>query len=134
MAVVRTETFAPILYMMSFDTLEEGVALQNAVPYGLSSAIFSDSLQAAENRLKDFKLKYIGVPGQGGQDFFSRLAKLSDEKVKIRIIHAGVGAVNESDVLLASASNAVIIAFNVRPDRKACTNELTATTINGKPM
>jgi translation initiation factor IF-2 len=47
------------------------------------------------------------------------LAKLSDEKVKLRIIHAGVGAVNESDVLLASASNAVIIAFNVRPDRNA---------------
>ena len=47
------------------------------------------------------------------------LAKLTDEKVKIRIIHAGVGAVNESDVLLASASNAIIIAFNVRPDRNA---------------
>ena len=47
------------------------------------------------------------------------LTKLTDEKVKIRIIHAGVGAVNESDVLLASASNAIIIAFNVRPDRNA---------------
>ena len=39
--------------------------------------------------------------------------------MKIRIIHAGVGAINESDVLLASASNAIIIAFNVRPDRNA---------------
>ena len=39
--------------------------------------------------------------------------------MKIRIIHSGVGAVNESDVLLASASNAIIIAFNVRPDRNA---------------
>jgi translation initiation factor IF-2 len=39
--------------------------------------------------------------------------------VKIRIIHSGVGAVNESDVLLASASNAIIIAFSVRPDRNA---------------
>ena len=47
------------------------------------------------------------------------LAKLSDEKVKIRIIHSGVGAINESDVLLASASNAIIIGFNVRPDRNA---------------
>jgi translation initiation factor IF-2 len=47
------------------------------------------------------------------------LSKLSDEKVKIRIIHAGVGAINESDVLLASASNAVVIGFNVRPDRNA---------------
>ena len=47
------------------------------------------------------------------------LAKLSDEKVKVRIIHAGVGAINESDVLLASASNAIVIGFNVRPDRNA---------------
>jgi len=47
------------------------------------------------------------------------LGKLSDDKVKIRIIHAGVGAVTESDVLLASASGAIIIAFNVRPDRNA---------------
>ena len=47
------------------------------------------------------------------------LDKLSDDKVKIRIIHSGVGAINESDVLLASASNAIIIGFNVRPDRNA---------------
>ena len=47
------------------------------------------------------------------------LTKLSDEKVKIRIIRSGVGAINESDVLLASASNAIIIGFNVRPDRNA---------------
>ena len=43
----------------------------------------------------------------------------SDEKVKIRIVLAGVGAINESDVLLASASNAIVIGFNVRPDRNA---------------
>jgi translation initiation factor IF-2 len=47
------------------------------------------------------------------------LQKLSDDKVKIRIIRAGVGAINESDVLLGSASNAIIIGFNVRPDRNA---------------
>ena len=47
------------------------------------------------------------------------LGKLSDEKVKVRVIHSGAGAINESDVLLASASNAVIIGFNVRPDRNA---------------
>ncbi len=51
MAVVRTETFAPILYLMSFETLDEALALQNSVSYGLSSAIFSDSLQAAERFL-----------------------------------------------------------------------------------
>ncbi len=47
------------------------------------------------------------------------LAKLSDEKTRIKIIHSAVGAINESDVLLATASNAIIIGFNVRPDRNA---------------
>ncbi|MFA9466766.1 MAG: translation initiation factor IF-2, partial [Velocimicrobium sp.] len=47
------------------------------------------------------------------------LLKLSNEEVAIRIIHGAVGAVNESDVTLASASNAIIIAFNVRPDPTA---------------
>jgi translation initiation factor IF-2 len=47
------------------------------------------------------------------------LQKLSTDKVKIRILHASVGAITESDVLLASASNAVIIGFNVRPERSA---------------
>ena len=47
------------------------------------------------------------------------LLKLSNDEVAIRIIHGGVGAVNESDVILASASNAIIIGFNVRPDNTA---------------
>jgi translation initiation factor IF-2 len=47
------------------------------------------------------------------------LVKLSTDRVKIKVIHAGAGAITESDVLLASASNAVIIGFNVRPERKA---------------
>ena len=47
------------------------------------------------------------------------LNKLSSEKVKLKIVHSGTGAINESDVLLASASNAIIIGFNVRPERKA---------------
>jgi translation initiation factor IF-2 len=47
------------------------------------------------------------------------LTRFSNDKVKIKILHSGVGAINENDVLLASASNAVIIGFNVRPERKA---------------
>jgi translation initiation factor IF-2 len=47
------------------------------------------------------------------------LQKLSNDKVKVRVIHSGVGAINESDVLLASASNAIVIGFNVRPERNA---------------
>ena len=47
------------------------------------------------------------------------MLKLSNEEVVIKIVHAGVGAINESDVTLASASNAIIIGFNVRPDNMA---------------
>jgi translation initiation factor IF-2 len=47
------------------------------------------------------------------------LQKLSNDQVKIKVLHTGVGAITETDVLLASASNAIIIGFNVRPERKA---------------
>ena len=47
------------------------------------------------------------------------LVKLSNEEVVVKVIHSGVGAINESDVILASASNAIIIGFNVRPDNQA---------------
>jgi translation initiation factor IF-2 len=80
-----------------------------------------ESLQAqiAEGGMKELPI-IIKADVQGSAEVLAdTLAKLTDEKVKIRIIHAGVGAVNESDVLLASASNAVVIAFNVRPDRNA---------------
>ena len=80
-----------------------------------------ESLQAqiAEGGMKELPI-IIKADVQGSAEVLAdTLGKLADEKVKIRIIHAGVGAVNESDVLLASASNAIIIAFNVRPDRNA---------------
>jgi translation initiation factor IF-2 len=47
------------------------------------------------------------------------LSKLSNDKVRLKLLHSGVGAITETDVLLASASNAIIIGFNVRPERKA---------------
>jgi translation initiation factor IF-2 len=80
-----------------------------------------ESLQAqiAEGGMKELPI-IIKADVQGSAEVLAdTLTKLSDEKVKIRIIHAGVGAVNESDVLLASASNAIVIGFNVRPDRNA---------------
>jgi len=80
-----------------------------------------ESLQAqiAEGAVKELSI-IIKADVQGSAEVLAdTLTKLSDDKVKIRVIHSGVGAVNESDVLLASASNAIIIAFNVRPDRNA---------------
>jgi translation initiation factor IF-2 len=57
---------------------------------------------------------------QGSVEVLSEmLPKLSNDEVKLKVIHASVGAVTETDVLLASASNAIIVAFNVRPERKA---------------
>ncbi|MBQ3140391.1 MAG: translation initiation factor IF-2 [Clostridia bacterium] len=50
------------------------------------------------------------------------LQKISNEEVRVRVIHGGVGAVNESDVMLAKASGAIIVGFNVRPDAVAAAN------------
>ena len=52
----------------------------------------------------------------------SSLEKLSGDEVRVRVIHSGVGAINESDVMLAAASHAIIVGFNVRPDRAAADN------------
>jgi translation initiation factor IF-2 len=76
-------------------------------------------LQLAEGGVKELPL-IIKADVQGSAEVLAdTLAKLSDEKTKIKIIHSAVGAINESDVLLATASNAIIIGFNVRPDRNA---------------
>jgi translation initiation factor IF-2 len=75
--------------------------------------------QIAEGGVKELPL-IVKADVQGSAEVLAdTLTKLSDEKVKIRIIRSGVGAINESDVLLASASNAIIVGFNVRPDRNA---------------
>ena len=75
--------------------------------------------QIAEGGMKELPI-IIKADVQGSAEVLAdTLTKLSDDKVKIRIIHSGVGAINESDVLLASASNAIVIGFNVRPDRNA---------------
>jgi translation initiation factor IF-2 len=75
--------------------------------------------QMAEGHLKELAI-IIKADVQGSAEVLAdTLAKLSDERVKVRIIHTGVGAINESDVLLATASKAVIIGFNVKPDRNA---------------
>jgi translation initiation factor IF-2 len=75
--------------------------------------------QIAEGNVKELPV-IIKADVQGSAEVLAdTLTKLSDEKVKIRVVHAGVGAINESDVLLASTSNAIIIGFNVRPNRDA---------------
>jgi translation initiation factor IF-2 len=75
--------------------------------------------QLAEGGVKELAI-IIKADVQGSAEVLAdTLSKLTDERAKIRVIHSGVGAINESDVLLASASNAIVIGFNVRPDRNA---------------
>jgi len=75
--------------------------------------------QIQEGEVKDLNL-ILKADVQGSVEALKEaLFKLSLEEVKIKIIHTGVGAINESDVMLASASNAIVIGFNVRPDSNA---------------
>jgi translation initiation factor IF-2 len=82
------------------------------------------TLDQLHEQLKAGEVKELGIvikaDVQGSVEVLSEmLPKLSTDQVKLKIIGSGVGAVTENDVLLASASGAIIIAFGVRPDRKA---------------
>jgi len=82
------------------------------------------SLEGLAEQLKTAGVKELPIilkgDVQGSVEVLAdSLSKLSNEKVKIKVLHTGVGAITETDVLLASASNAIIIGFNVRPERKA---------------
>ncbi|MBR1703574.1 MAG: translation initiation factor IF-2 [Lachnospiraceae bacterium] len=75
--------------------------------------------QIQEGNLKELNL-IVKADVQGSVEAVKQsLLKLSNEEVVVKCIHGGVGAINESDVVLASASNAIIIGFNVRPDATA---------------
>jgi translation initiation factor IF-2 len=75
--------------------------------------------QMAEGGVKDLPI-IIKADVQGSAEVLAQsLAKLSDDRTKVKVVHSGVGAINESDVILAAASNAIVIGFNVRPDRNA---------------
>jgi translation initiation factor IF-2 len=75
--------------------------------------------QLKEGEIKDLNLILKSDVGGSAEVLAETLLKLSNDKVRIRVLHTGVGAITETDVLLASASNAIIIGFNVRPDRSA---------------
>lgn len=75
--------------------------------------------QMQEGKLKELKL-IVKADVQGSVEAVKQsLLKLSNEEILIKVIHSGVGAINESDVTLASASGAIIIGFNIRPDAQA---------------
>ncbi len=82
------------------------------------------SLEGLAEQIKQAGVKDLNVivkgDVQGSVEVIAEdLSHMSTEKVRVRVLHSGVGAITESDVLLASASNAIIIGFNVRPDRNS---------------
>ncbi len=86
-----------------------------------SSAVSLDDLFARiqEGAVKDFNI-IVKADVQGSAEAVRQsLEKLSNDEVRVKVIHAAVGGINESDVMLAMASNAIIVGFNVRPDAPA---------------
>ena len=82
------------------------------------------TLEQLHEQLKEGEVKELNIilktdVGGTAEVLSEMMQKLSNDKVRIRVLHSGVGAINETDVLLASASNAIVIGFNVRPERNA---------------
>ena len=82
------------------------------------------SLEGLAEQIKQAGVKELPIilkgDVQGSVEVLTEsLPRLSTEKVRVKVIHSGVGAITESDILLASASDAIVIGFNVRPERKA---------------
>jgi translation initiation factor IF-2 len=82
------------------------------------------SLEGLAEQIKQAGVKDLNIilkgDVQGSVEVLAdSLQRMSTEKVRVKVLHSGVGSITESDVLLATASNAIIIGFNVRPERKA---------------
>ncbi|MEG2189102.1 MAG: translation initiation factor IF-2, partial [Christensenella sp.] len=115
-----------ILHAAQADKLSKQVAeerkdKQKAEMLKKMSKISLDDLfeQIAEGQIKDLNI-VIKADVQGSVEAVRQsLEKLSNDEVHVRAIHCGVGAITETDVMLASAANAIIIGFNVRPDNMA---------------
>ena len=84
--------------------------------------------QIAEGEMKELPI-IVKADVQGSVEAVKQsLEKLSNDEVRVKVIHGGVGAVSESDVMLANASNAIIVGFNVRPDPVSYTHLTLPTT------
>ncbi|WP_371371215.1 translation initiation factor IF-2 [Sporomusa aerivorans] len=107
---------------------EKRVAKKRSEEIKQSQKVSLDDLfkQIQEGNLKDLNI-VVKADVQGSIEALRQsLLNIKNKEVRVSIVHAGVGAINESDVMLAAASNALIIGFNVRPDgnaRKAADNE-----------
>ena len=106
---------------MARELVEQRRQAQKDAAAQLMQKVTLDNLFAKmqEGEMKELPL-IVKADVQGSAEAVkSSLEKLSNEEVRVRVIHAGVGAINESDILLASTSGAIIVGFNVRPDAAA---------------
>ena len=96
---------------------------KDALNAPLAKKVSLDDLfsQIQEGEVKDLNI-IVKADVQGSVEAVKQnLEKISNEEVRVRVIHGGVGAINESDIMLASTSNAIVVGFNVRPDSAAKT-------------
>ncbi|MCL2152584.1 MAG: translation initiation factor IF-2, partial [Oscillospiraceae bacterium] len=103
---------------------KELAAQRKAEKKGAVATTIKVSLEDLFTKIKQGELKDLNIivkaDAQGSAEAIkTSLERLSNEEVRVRVIHSGVGAINESDVMLASASGAIIVGFNVRPDNAA---------------
>ena len=109
---------------MARELVEQRRQAQKDALAKLNQKVTLDNLFAKmqEGEMKELNL-IVKADVQGSAEAIkASLEKLSNEEVRVRVIHAGVGAINESDILLASTSGAIIVGFNVRPDAAAAAN------------
>jgi len=116
------------LYVLKDDKLARTIAEKNKEAFREQNLVKTHRLSLDDlfSKIQEGEIKEINIiikaDVQGSIEALKQsLEKLSNEEVRINTIHTGVGGISESDVMLATASNAIIIGFNVRPDNNAIT-------------
>ena len=113
---------------MARELVEERKEKEKERTLGVAKKVTLDDLFARiqQGEIKDFNI-IVKADVQGSAEAVkTSLEKLTNEEVRVRVIHSGVGAISESDVMLAATSNALIVGFNVRPDAAARDNAARA--------
>ncbi|MBR5779438.1 MAG: translation initiation factor IF-2 [Clostridia bacterium] len=104
---------------MARELAEQRKAKKKEEEQNSSKVSLDDLFSQIESGIKNLNI-IIKADVQGSAEAVkASLAKLSNEEVKVAVLHAGAGGITESDVMLANASNAIIVGFNVRPDKNA---------------
>ena len=124
--VPQTKTIKKVkVETVTDDTVQNTMTLNGKIKEkSLSHSTMRVSLEDLYNQVKEGKIQELPIiikaDVQGSIEALrNSLEKLSTDEIKVRVIHSGVGAITETDITLAAASNAVVIGFNVRPDNNA---------------